>query len=271
MNTSSKKKNVASQHQGEVKKRENTVSESVANTPVYALILAGGRGARFGAEQNKCFVDLCGRSILRRSYEAFLQSDLVAGLAVVIAQGEEETAKRLLEPVIDRRFLGFVHGGRERQDSVRLGLAFFLEARVRPDRDTRLSPLVLVHDAARCLVTPPLIDACVELAITQHVAVAPAVKLSDTIRAVDLAGRIEARPDRERLRAMQTPQCARLDVLSFAYQTAERQSAVVTDDLSALELIGYPVRLIEGENSNIKITQPQDFDLAEIWLKRREK
>ncbi len=234
------------------------------STPVYVLLLAAGRGARFGADTNKCFVDLRGKSILRRSYEAFLQSDLVSGIAVVVSKGEEDKAESLLHPVIDQRFLGFVNGGKERAESVLFGLRYLSRA---PENGM---PLILVHDAARCLVSPALIDQCVEASLRDHVGIAPAIAVTDTIRQVAENGRIESRLNRDRLRAMQTPQCAFLDILTFAYETCERQQLTITDDLSALEAVGYPVRLIDGESRNLKITTPEDFDLAEIWLEKAE-
>lgn len=232
------------------------------STPVYVILLAAGRGARFGADINKCFVDLQGKSILRRSYEAFLQSDLVSGIAVVVSKGEEEKAESLLHPVIDQRFLGFVNGGKERAESVLFGLRYLSRA---PENGM---PLILVHDAARCLVTPDLIDQCIDMSLRDHVGVAPAIAVTDTIRQVAVNGRIERRLDRSQLRRMQTPQCAFLDILTFAYETCLRQQLTVTDDLSALEAVGYPVRLIEGDARNLKITMPEDFDLAEIWLEK---
>ena len=111
------------------------------STPVYVLLLAAGRGARFGADTNKCFVDLRGKSILRRSYEAFLQSDLVSGIAVVVSKGEEDKAESLLHPVIDQRFLGFVNGGKERAESVLFGLRYLSRGRKRhAATGTRCSP-----------------------------------------------------------------------------------------------------------------------------------
>lgn len=234
------------------------------STLVYVLLLAAGRGERFGAAENKCFARLGGKPVLWHAYRAFALHARIDGIAVLTATGEQARAEAILHDQIDGRFLGFVRGGATRQRSVLAGLNHLQRGGVKD------VPLVLVHDAARCLVSAGIIDRTIDLALGAYAGVAPALPLSDTVRLVDSSGRVDACLDRTLLRAMQTPQAARLDVLRSAYEQCRRQGLDLTDDLSALEAVGYPVRLIAGEPRNMKITTPEDLVLASVWLEHEE-
>lgn len=227
---------------------------------VYCVLLAAGRGARFGADENKCFVPLDGASVLRRAYEAFAVLPEITDIVVCVAPGEEARARQALgKPLTIKPTL--IPGGVTRQASVLAALSYLMHTV--PDK----TAAVLIHDAARCLVTPSLISACLTALQTDRVGVAPAIPVKDTIRQVDATGHVVRRHERAVLSAMQTPQGARLDILNEAYRMAAEAGLALTDDLAALEFIGYPVRLVPGEERNLKITTPFDLKLAEMWLK----
>ena len=129
--------------------------------------------------------------------------------------------------------------------------------------------LLAVQDGARPLVTPELIDRVVDAA-ARCGAAAPAVVVKDTVKAVLPDGAVEETLDRERLRAVQTPQVFQASLLKAALQSALEQEAPVTDDASAVERLGKVVFLVEGEEENLKITTPMDMILAEAIVQARE-
>jgi 2-C-methyl-D-erythritol 4-phosphate cytidylyltransferase len=148
-----------------------------------------------------------------------------------------------------------VAGGADRTESVGLALA----AAGDPD-------FILVHDAARALTPPALIARVVAALADGHAAVVPGLPLADTIKAVDANGAVLGTPERAGLRAVQTPQGFRTDVLRRAYQRAG--AGTVTDDASLVEQIGTPVQIVEGDPLAFKITTPLDLLLAEAVMAR---
>lgn len=227
---------------------------------VYCVLLAAGRGTRFAPDENKCFVQLDGSSVLKRAYDAFAVLPDITGFVICVAPGEEARAQETLGVPLDIPTT-FIYGGATRQASVLAALSYLMQTV--PDKTAD----VMIHDAARCLVTPELITSCLQTLQMDRVGVAPAIPVKDTIRQVDATGHVVERHERATLSAMQTPQGARLDVLYEAYRMAIDAGLALTDDLAALEFIGYPIRLISGEERNLKITTPFDLQLAEMWLK----
>jgi 2-C-methyl-D-erythritol 4-phosphate cytidylyltransferase len=122
--------------------------------------------------------------------------------------------------------------------------------------------LLLVHDGARCFLTPEVIDRVID-GIIRHQACGAAVAVKDTIKQADAGGLVERTLDRSRLWAMQTPQGAWYRIMSQAYDLAEVNCWQTTDDLSLLELAGLPVYLVPGDYRNIKLTTPEDRLLGE--------
>lgn len=200
---------------------------------------------------DKLAADLNGRPVLGWSALAFASSASVAQLVVVAAEERQEWAKQLLRRLeIDAQV---VVGGARRRDSVLAGVR------------TATHDWVVVHDAARPLVTPGLIDRGL-IAAKQTGAAIAAVPVNDTIK--DVAGdRIVGTPDRSRLWAAQTPQVFRRDVLVRAHE-GTRDDA--TDDAALVEALGVEVRVYEGAYANIKITTPVDLKLAAVLLSTPE-
>ena len=180
---------------------------------------------------------------------------------IIVAAREEDLVEisRLCHTYGIAKCAKVVRGGESRAHSVLLAA---LEAS--PE-----SELLAVQDGARPLVTPELIDRTVTAA-ARCSAAAPAVAVKDTVKAVREDGGVEATLDRDRLRAVQTPQVFEASLLKAALQSALEQNAPVTDDASAVERLGKVVFLVEGEEENLKITTPVDMILAEAIVKARE-
>ena len=150
-----------------------------------------------------------------------------------------------------------VIGGNSRQESVVRGLNALSAA----------AKLVAVHDGARPLVTWELIDRTVRAANT-YKAAAPAIPVKDTIKVVK-AGIVRNTPDRSTLQAVQTPQVFDVDLLKLALKRAERENLAVTDDCSAVDYLKMSVKIVEGEERNIKVTTPLDLKIAQMLLEEK--
>lgn len=213
-----------------------------------AVIVAAGSARRMGGT-DKVMADLGGEPLMVRTVRAFQAAVVIQEIVIV-------TRPDLLVPVEDVcRKAGLdkvklvVAGGESRQESVNRGLECLSGMQ-----------LAAVQDAARPFVTPRLIDRVVRAANT-YGAAAPAVPVKDTIK-VARGGLVVNTPDRAELFAIQTPQVFDYDLLRGALHRAAMDEACVTDDCSAVERLGTPVKLVEGEEQNFKVTTPQDLLLA---------
>ncbi len=207
---------------------------------VWCIVVAAGSGRRFGGA--KQHVDLAGSSVLERSVAT--AREVCDGVVVCVAGTDDAEALRAAVHA-DR----VVEGGASRSRSVANGLAAV------PER----AQVVLVHDAARPLASPELFRQVVAAVRAGADAAVPAVPVVDTIRSLD-----GPKVDRDRLRAVQTPQGFRAEVLRSAHHSGRD----ATDDASLVEEAGGTVVLIEGERTNLKITEPVDLDVATALLRR---
>ena len=225
-----------------------------------ALVLAAGRGDRLRSGTPKAFVRLAGRSLLAHALEALAGSPEIDLVVPVVAASElDRFAALAAERNEIPKLAPPVAGGRERQDSVRAGLA-------------SLGPeitLVAVHDAARPLVRGEDVSRVVELA-RLHGAALLAVPATDTIKRVR-AGLVVETPPRAECWVAQTPQAFRIEVLREALAKAEQEGVLGTDDTQLVERLGVAVRVVEGDPSNLKITRPEDLLLAEALLEARSR
>ena len=216
-----------------------------------AVIVAAGTASRMGGI-DKVMAPIGGEPMIRRTVRAFQECDAIRELVVV-------TRQDLLIPVMDlcapfQKVRAVVVGGEDRVASVQAGLSV-LSDRVR---------LVAVQDGARPLISWQVIDRTVRAANT-YGAAAPAIPVKDTIKVVK--GRVvAATPDRSALQAVQTPQVFDLDLLRAALRKAVKDGAQITDDCSAVERLGMSVKIVEGEERNIKVTTPLDLKIAEMLL-----
>ena len=217
-------------------------------------MLAGGSGTRMG--RPKQFIDLRGRPALYYTLMAFEDCPAVAKIYVV---GDRERVKELVYRAGIEKFAGCADSGEARSLSTRSGLLLC-------DEDPRT--VVLIHDGSRCLVTADLVGRVVAAAATDVDGVVPAVAVSDTIKVAE-NGSVSATLDRSKLRAVQTPQAFRLDVLRRVYAAPTERLRDATDDASLVEEAGGRVAVVAGERTNIKLTSPDDLVLAEAILAAR--
>ena len=210
----------------------------------WTIVLAAGRGSRFGGEIPKQYLPLCGRRVIDWSLEvARLATD---GVVLVVSPDRVDDPEPLADAV--------TAGGSERSDSVRAGLALL------PDD----CDVVLVHDGARPMASPALYAAVAEAVRSGAAGAIPGIAVTDTIKRVDGAGRVVETLPRAELVAVQTPQAFAVDILRRAHAGA----GDATDDAALLEQIGELVAVVPGEIENIKITQPDDLDVATSLIRR---
>jgi 2-C-methyl-D-erythritol 4-phosphate cytidylyltransferase / 2-C-methyl-D-erythritol 2,4-cyclodiphosphate synthase len=220
----------------------------VAST--YALIVAGGRGARFGGPLPKQYRELGGTTVLRHAVIAFAAHPRITGVLVAIRPEDQE--------LFDRAMAGLsvmppVAGGAERQDSVRLGLEALAEHK--PD-------CVLIHDGARPFPDAALIDRVID-GLEQASAAIPALALGDTIKRVE-NGRIVETVDRSQLWRAQTPQGFHFDAILAAHR--QMAGRVLTDDAAVAEAAGIAPVIVAGSEENLKVTTAEDLAAAERLL-----
>jgi 2-C-methyl-D-erythritol 4-phosphate cytidylyltransferase / 2-C-methyl-D-erythritol 2,4-cyclodiphosphate synthase len=220
---------------------------------VYALIVAAGRGSRFGGERPKQYQPLAGQMVLRHAVAAFARHPRISGVQVIIRPQDANLCERA---VAGLEVLPHASGGVTRQDSVRLGLEA-LTAR-RPDR-------VLIHDGARPFPDAGLIDRVID-ALEEAPAAIPCLALRDTIKRAE-DGRIRATVDRTELWRAQTPQGFHFDKILAAHRAATGLD--LTDDSAVAEAAGLLPRLIAGDENNLKITTVEDIAAAERSLAAR--
>ena len=224
---------------------------------VTVIFPAAGVGRRMGAGRNKALLELCGKPVLVRTLLRFSECDKVDDFIVAVGAEEVDAVVQMLSKVQGIKPFRVVAGGAERQYSVRNAL----EA-LSPDAE-----IVLVHDAARPLVTVKTIEAVVAEAWRSGAAIA-AVRAKNTIKVVRGDGVVESTPERSKLWEVQTPQGFRRDILEEAYRRAASEEYLGTDDAALVERLGLSVRVVEGDDRNIKLTTPEDLWTAEMFLGR---
>lgn len=224
---------------------------------VGVVVVAGGSGCRMGAAMPKQFLEIAGRPILVRTIERMHEALPKAEIVVVLPEAHVELWRECYVKADCRVEHRVALGGATRFDSVASGIAAL--------RDD--CQLVAVHDGVRPLLSVDMIRRGVECARESGAAV-PVIAVVDSIREVDSEGSHVV--DRSRLRAVQTPQVFRADLLKRAYAVIgarldDRSKA--TDDASVVEMAGYKVALYDGEPQNLKLTTPTDLSVAEIILR----
>jgi 2-C-methyl-D-erythritol 4-phosphate cytidylyltransferase len=225
---------------------------------VTAIVLAAGRSTRMGGGSNKQFIELLGKPIICYSLAAF---ELCGAVDAVILVRRPDCAQQAEEVVREfgfQKVVAVTDGGVERQNSVWNGL----------EKCDPLTEIVAVHDGARPLVTPALIQATITSARTFGTGIA-ATKVVDTIKEANEDRTVIRTVDRTKLWAVQTPQTARLSILREAYRKVFQEQALVTDEAAAVESLGQKVHLVETSFLNLKITTPSDLAIAESLLRVR--
>ncbi len=225
-----------------------------------AIILAAGSGTRFDDSCAKQFVEIDGVSVLVRSASAFEQSSLIDEIIIVTRQADIEGCHNILKEAGITKLTRVVAGGDTRQQSAKIGF----------DAANPACDFVAIHDAARCLVTPEMIEAAMESAYVTGAA-ACASRVVDTIKRTNGADMITETLDRENAWLVQTPQIFMADMYRAASYMAEKDNVIATDDCALAERLGFKVQLVECGKTNMKITYPEDIIIAEAILAHRKK
>ena len=220
-----------------------------------AVIVAAGSASRMGGI-DKVMAPLNGEPMIARTVRAFQNCDAISEIVVV-------TRQDLILPITSLcaqmdKVQAVVAGGSSRQESVHLGLNALSDK----------CKLAAIHDGARPLISWQVIDRVVRAANT-YGAAAPAIPVKDTIKVVQ-GGVVKETPDRASLQAVQTPQVFDFDILRGALKKAKQDGAQVTDDCSAVERMGMAVKIVEGEERNLKVTTPLDLKIAQLLLEEEQ-
>ena len=219
-----------------------------------AVIVAAGTASRMGGI-DKVMATLNGEPMIVRTVRTFQNCEAVKEIVIV-------TREDLLTKITSLcgkfdKVVAVTVGGKDRAESVKNGLGM-LSKKVK---------LVAVQDGARPLITDAVIDRTIRAAHT-YGAAAPAIPVKDTIKVVE-GGLVSTTPDRSTLKAIQTPQVFDFDLLKGALKKAFQDGAAITDDCSAVERMGFKVRIVEGDECNIKVTTPWDLKIAEMLLEEQ--
>jgi 2-C-methyl-D-erythritol 4-phosphate cytidylyltransferase len=230
------------------------------NARFFALIPCAGQGSRAASPRSgacKQYQTMAGQAMVLHTLAAFRKVERLARTLVVVAPGD-----RFFEPMTEKAFDVAACGGASRASSVRQGLdALRLTG-------AQTGDWVLVHDAARCLVTPDQINQLMDACQHDEVGGLLAHKLPDTLKC-EVNGRVGATLERSDKWLAQTPQMFRIGMLMRALDAADSAGRAVTDEASAIEALGLAPKLVAGSAQNFKITYPEDFALAEAILLSR--
>lgn len=226
---------------------------------MYLLIPAAGVGKRMGSQRNKLLLEVRSQSILAWTLLAAQAAQEITWIGIISQPTDWPEFKEIIANLQLTKQVELIVGGSTRQESVYNGLQALPQE----------AEQVLIHDGARCLATPDLLNACAQ-AIRRCSGLIAAVPVKDTIKVVDQNGIIQSTPDRSYLWAAQTPQGFNVKLLKQCHAEGVRQGWEVTDDAALLEKCGITVQIVEGEETNLKITTPQDLAIAEFILSSRE-
>ncbi|MGN0170378.1 MAG: 2-C-methyl-D-erythritol 4-phosphate cytidylyltransferase [Lachnospiraceae bacterium] len=227
---------------------------------ITAILLAAGSGSRMKSEIKKQYMELAGKPVLYYSLKALEESRVDEIILVVSGEDIEFCRKELVEKYGFTKVSHIAEGGKQRWESVEHGICH------------AGGEYCLIHDGARPCIHPELIDAFIAKGQTQDGMIL-AVPVKDTIKIVDEEKNITQTPDREQLYAAQTPQMFRTELLRQVYASMHRDpepEITFTDDAVLVQhYAGVKVKIFPGEYTNIKVTTPEDMELAELFLERK--
>ena len=226
---------------------------------MHLLIPAAGMGRRMGSSRNKLLLTLLGKPLIFWTLKAADASRQINWIGIICQLEDLPDLKAIVEEMAISKPVQFIQGGKTRQESVYNGLQAL------PHKATH----VLIHDGARCLATPDLFDRCA-VALQKCQGLIAAVPVKDTIKIVDRHNLIQDTPDRSNLWAAQTPQGFEVPLLKQCHETGLKSGWEVTDDAALFEKCRLPVKIVEGEETNLKVTTPVDLAIAEYILHQRQ-
>jgi 2-C-methyl-D-erythritol 4-phosphate cytidylyltransferase len=225
---------------------------------MHLLIPAAGMGKRMGSDRNKLLLTLLDRPILAWTLLAAGAAQEIEWIGIIAQPEDQEAIDAILQSLTIPKPIQIIPGGATRQESVYCGLQSL------PPTATH----VLIHDGARCLATPELFDRCAQ-SFTDCDGFIAAVPVKDTIKTVDGQGQITGTPDRAQLWAAQTPQGFRVSLLKECHDKGRALNWEVTDDAALFERCDLPVKIVLGEETNLKVTTPGDLPIAAFILEQR--
>ncbi len=233
------------------------ITENV-NKVVSAVIVSAGNSTRMGGI-NKQFLKLDGAPVIANTINMFQKCPMIDEIIIVTRESDIDEIAKLVEKYNFSKVFNIVCGGETRQLSVYEGVT----------ATSNIADLVVIHDGARPLVTLKVIEETIKVA-AEYGAAATGVKVKDTVKVVDDNDNIIDTPDRAYMRFIQTPQVFDKKLYLDAVNTVEN-SKDFTDDCMLIEAFGKTVKFVDGDYENIKITTPEDIELAENYLNRRRK
>ena len=225
---------------------------------MHLLIPAAGSGRRMGSDRNKLLLPLLGRPILAWTLQSAEDADSIDWIGIIGQPIDFPDFNAILTLLNLTKPVVLIQGGSTRQASVYQGLQALPES----------AEQVLIHDGARCLATPELFNRCSEALQTCEGLIA-AVTVKDTIKVVDTDLRVTGTPDRAYLWAAQTPQGFQVDLLKACHEKGLQYQWEVTDDAALFEKCGLQVKIVPGEETNLKVTTPVDLAIAQFVLSDR--
>lgn len=230
-----------------------------SETNAAAIIVAAGKGKRMGAPVSKQFLKLGGKEILAHTVGRFEQFSMIQEIILVTGQDYVEDVKAMVRHYGWKKVMAVVVGGKERQDSVRSGL----------DALSKTMDTVLIHDGVRPFVTEDMIERSVEAA-QRYGGCVLGVAAKDTMKVCDEKGIVLQTPNRSTLWHIQTPQTFRREIIQQAYEKAQREGFLGTDDASVAEFAGVQIKVIQGSYQNIKITTKEDLLVGACFLEEEK-
>ncbi|KAB2825640.1 2-C-methyl-D-erythritol 4-phosphate cytidylyltransferase [Aliivibrio finisterrensis] len=233
---------------------------STKPSSIVAIVPAAGVGSRMKAERPKQYLVLNGKTVLEHTIEQLLSYPLIENVVVAITDGDPYFPELAIAQ--DSRVIR-VSGGKERADSVLSGLSYVQE--------NQLTEWVMVHDAARPCIRHSDIEKLIDDVIPEHVGGILATPVRDTMKQENTDTTIEKTIDRSVLWHALTPQLFTTELLYLALKTGLDKGLSITDESSAIELMGHQPKLVQGRADNLKITQPEDLDLAAFYLQKMKK
>lgn len=225
---------------------------------MYLLIPAAGIGRRMGSDRNKLLLKLRSQPLIYWTLLAAEQTRHINWIGIIAQPIDFTDLQEVLVKLALTKPVQLIQGGNTRQQSVFNGLQALPLAAER----------VLIHDGARCLATPDLLDRCAK-AILHCEGLIAAVPVKDTIKVVSETGLVQSTPERSQLWAAQTPQAFGVEQLKQCHAEGHRHGWEVTDDAALFEKCGLGVQVVAGEETNLKITTPVDLAIAEYILQQR--
>jgi 2-C-methyl-D-erythritol 4-phosphate cytidylyltransferase len=225
---------------------------------MHLLIPAAGSGRRMGSQRNKLLLTLLGKPLLSWTLAAAEASQQISWIGIMGQPEDFPDFQAIIRDLSPKKPIELIQGGATRQESVYNGLQA-----LPPESDR-----VLIHDGARCLATPELFDRSAD-ALLGCPGLIVAIPVADTIKVVDERRSVRYTPERSYLWAAQTPQGFEVKLLKQCHEEGRQKGWEVTDDAALFEKCGLPVRIVEGEETNLKVTTPVDLALAEFILRQR--